>query len=88
MTSEAMGMQSAADYIAANGMDTYWDDTVGQTVATLETEDALYSMWLEDEQSVAEKMKLVQENQLAGVAEWKLGLEKPSVWPVIAQYLQ
>lgn len=88
MTSEAMGMQSAADYIAANGMDTYWDDTVGQTVATLETEDALYFMWLEDEQSVAEKMKLVQENQLAGVAEWKLGLEKPSVWPVIAQYLQ
>ena len=88
MTSEAMGMQSAADYIVANGMDTYWDDTVGQTVATLETEDALYSMWLEDEQSVAEKMKLVQENQLAGVAEWKLGLEKPSVWPVIAQYLQ
>ena len=88
MTSEAMSMQSAADYIAANGMDTYWDDTVGQTVATLETEDALYSMWLEDEQSVAEKMKLVQENQLAGVAEWKLGLEKASVWPVIAQYLQ
>ena len=88
MTSEAMSMQSAADYIAANGMDTYWDDTVGQTVATLETEDALYSMWLEDEQSVAEKMKLVQENQLAGVAEWKLGLEKPYVWPVIAQYLQ
>ena len=88
MTSEAMSMQSAADYIAANGMDTYWDDTVGQTVATLETEDALYSMWLEDEQSVAEKMKLVQENQLAGVAEWKLGLEKPSVWPVIDQYLQ
>ena len=88
MTSEAMGMQSAADYIAANGMDTYWDDTVGQTVATLETEDALYSMWLEDEQSIAEKMKLVQENQLAGVAEWKLGLEKASVWPVIAQYLQ
>ena len=88
MTSEAMGMQSAADYIAANGMDTYWDDTVGQTVATLETENALYSMWLEDEQSIAEKMKLVQENQLAGVAEWKLGLEKASVWPVIAQYLQ
>ena len=88
LTSEAMGMQSAADYIAANGMDTYWDETMGQTVATLETEDALYSMWLEDEQSIAEKMKLVQENQLAGVAEWKLGLEKPSVWPVISQYLQ
>ena len=88
LISEAMGMQSAADYVVANGMDTYWDETLGQTVATLETEEALYSMWLEDEQSIAEKMKLVQEYQLAGVAEWKLGLEKASVWSVISQYLQ
>lgn len=88
LTSEAMGMQSASDYVVANGMDTYWDETLGQTVATLETEEALYSMWLEDEQSIAEKMKLVQEYQLAGVAEWKLGLEKASVWSVISQYLQ
>ena len=33
-------------------------------------------------------MKLVQEYQLAGVAAWKLGFERDSVWPIIAQYLQ
>ena len=70
------------------GMDTYVDDEAGQNVASVEAEDGIYTIWVEDEQSIGEKMKLIQENQLAGVAEWKLGFERASVWPVIAQYLQ
>lgn len=88
LTSEVLGMDGTSNYIAEKGMDTYWDESMGQTVAILEGDDGIYSIWAEDEQSIAEKMKLVQENQLAGVAEWKLGFERASVWPVISQYLQ
>ncbi|NCC43456.1 MAG: glycosyl hydrolase family 18 [Clostridia bacterium] len=88
LTSEVLGMDGCTNYIAEKGMDTYWDEVLGQTVATLEGDDGLYTIWVEDEQSIAEKMKLVQENQLAGVAEWKLGFERDSIWPVISQYLQ
>lgn len=88
LTNEAMGMDTAANYIAQHNMEVYWDETSGQNVATLEGEDAIYTIWVEDEQSIGEKMKLVQEHQLAGVAEWKLGFERPSVWQVILQYLQ
>lgn len=88
VTSEVFGMNGALNYIKQNGMDTYWDTEVGQTVATLEGDDALYTIWLEDDQSIAEKMKLIQEYDLAGVAAWKLGLESDSVWSVISQYLQ
>lgn len=87
LTSEVLGMEGAANYIAEKGMDVYWDEKAGQNVATYEGEDALYTIWVEDEQSIAEKMKLVQEHDLAGVAEWKLGFERASIWPVIAQYL-
>lgn len=88
LTSEVLGMDGAANYISEHGMDTYWDDEAGQNVASVEDEDGIYTIWVEDEQSIGEKMKLIQENQLAGVAEWKLGFERASVWPVIAQYLQ
>ena len=88
LTSEVLGMDGTSRYIADKGMDVYWDEQAGQNIATYEGEDALYTIWVEDEQSIAEKMKLIQENGLAGVAEWKLGFERASVWPVIAQYLQ
>ena len=88
LTNEVLSMDGASRYIEEKGMDVFWDETTGQNVAIAETEDAIYTIWVEDEQSIAEKMKLVQENQLAGSAAWKLGFERASVWPVISQYLQ
>ncbi|MGN0323808.1 MAG: glycosyl hydrolase family 18 protein [Oliverpabstia sp.] len=88
LTNETLSMDGVSRYIEEKGMDVFWDETTGQNVAIAETEDAIYTIWVEDEQSIAEKMKLVQENQLAGIAAWKLGFERASVWPVISQYLQ
>lgn len=88
VTSEVLGMDGASKYIAENNMEVYWDSSVGQNVAMLEGSNDMYTIWVEDEQSIAEKMKLVQQWNLAGVAAWKLGFERDSVWEVIAQYLQ
>ncbi len=88
LSSEVLSMNATDAYIAEHGMETYWDEECGQTVAALETDEAIYTIWVEDEKSVEEKMKVIQEYQLAGVAEWKLGREKAEVWPVIMQYLQ
>ena len=54
----------------------------------VEAEDGIYTIWVEDEQSIGEKMKLIQENQLAGVAEWKLGFECADVWRLISKYIE
>ncbi len=88
VTSETLGMQGALNYVERNGMEVYWDTEAGQNVAMLESEDAIYLIWMEDAKSIEEKMKLIQKYELAGVASWKLGLEHESVWPVIAQYLK
>ena len=85
--SQALGMDEAAAFVAEHGIKTYWDASVGQNVGSAESGDVRYSIWLEDEQSIAEKLNLVSEYELAGVAAWRLGFERQSVWNVIADYV-
>ena len=52
-----------------------------------ETADGTYKIWLEDLQSLEEKLKVIKNNSLAGVAEWSLGQESSGVWDLILQYV-
>lgn len=88
VTSEAVGMQAAEELLLANGVAAQWDEASAQNYAEFEKEGALVRVWLEDEQSLDVKLQLMKNYDLAGVACWKLGLEKPSVWEVIQKYLQ
>ena len=88
ITSEVLGMDGAKNYAKENQMTETWDASLGQNVATVETSDARYTIWMEDEQSMEEKLKVIQENQLAGVAEWKLGFECADVWSLISEYIE
>ena len=88
ISSQILGMEGTQNYIRQNGMDVYWHEGSGQNIATLEGDNALYTIWVEDDLSIAEKMKLIKEYNLAGVASWKLGLESDSVWSVISEYLK
>ena len=87
ITSEVLGMDGAKNYAKENQMTETWDASLGQNVATVETSDARYTIWMEDEQSMEEKLKVIQSADLAGVAEWKLGFERSSIWDVIAKYV-
>lgn len=87
VTSEACGMNAADAFISANGMEVTWNETCSQNYAELNSDIGLYQIWLEDEQSIAAKMSLIKNYDLAGVAAWKLGFERPGVWQVIKEYL-
>lgn len=88
ITSEVLGMDGAKNYAKENQMTETWDASLGQNVATVETSDARYTIWMEDEQSMEEKLKVIQSADLAGVAEWKLGFECADVWSLILKYIE
>ena len=88
ITSEVLGMDGAKNYAKENQMTETWDASLGQNVATVETSDARYTVWMEDEQSMEEKLKVIQSADLAGVAEWKLGFECADVWSLISKYIE
>ena len=87
VSSTALGMDEAQQVVQDAGAQTEWDDTTKQNYAQWETEDGTYKIWLEDTKSLEEKLKLIKSDNLAGVAEWKLGWENSDVWDMILQYV-
>ena len=88
VTSEVCSMDQADAYVKEYNMEVYWNTDVSQNYAEGITDSGTLKMWLEDEKSLEEKMKLIQEYDLAGVAEWKLGFERADVWKIISSYIQ
>jgi len=70
-----------------NGIEPEWDEETGQYYGEYEKNGSIYKIWLEEEDSVETKLKVIEQADVAGIACWKLGLEKESVWEVINKYL-
>ena len=85
--SEARSMESAWSYMTENGAEPTWDEKTGQYYAEFKKDGILYRCWLEDDKSIEKRMKAVSEENIAGVAAWRLGFEKPSVWNIIIKYV-
>ena len=86
-TSSAMGMGEAAAWLSENAANVVWDEEAGQNYAEAKGVDGTSEIWIEDAQSISEKMKEVMAAGCAGVAEWKLGLETQDIWQVISDHL-
>lgn len=84
----AYGMQEIENFLANNGVETVWDEATCQYAAQFTLDGVGYAVWLEEKESLAVKLNVMNQYNLAGVAGWRLGQEKDDVWPVIGAYLQ
>lgn len=87
VTSQAYGMSKAQEILKDNAATPQWDRESGQYYAEYEKDDAFYRIWLEEEESIETKLKAIDSAGIAGIACWKLGLEKQSIWDVINKYI-
>lgn len=87
VSSEALSMSAAENVLAQHGVTATWDADTAQNFAQFEADGAKYQIWMEDAQSISAKLNLMSGYSLAGVAAWKLGLEKAEIWDVIGTYL-
>ena len=64
-----------------------WDDNLKQYY--VEYQDGSYTkkMWIEDEKSLKEKIDLIKNNNLAGVASWEKGMETDNFWTFLKESL-
>ena len=87
VTSQAYGMSKIKVAIETAGAKITVDKATGQNYAQWEADGATYKVWLEDEAALEEKLKLMKEYKLAGVASWRLGFESSSAWELILKYV-
>lgn len=87
VTSEALGMDAAANFVNQNGVETYWDSEACQNYGEKQIGDTFYQVWLEDQQSIEAKLNVMDAHGIAGVAEWQLGFENAGIWNTIDSYM-
>ena len=89
LSSRAVGMGAAEKFIKDNGGSVRWLEDLGQNYGEYYTaEGSLARVWLEDKESLTAKLNVMKENNIAGVACWKLGLDSKEAWEAIGAYLK
>lgn len=87
ISSQAVGMEMAEEYVAAHNIDVEWNEETCQNYGEYTSGDTLYQLWLEDEESIRVKLNIMEKYGIGGVAAWRLGFEKPEIWDEIETYL-
>lgn len=87
LKASTLTMASESNWVSGTGVTPVWDDTCCQNYVEYQVNDTLYQCWLEDLDSIAVKLQVMQSQGIKGIASWKLGLEVPAVWDVIAEYM-
>ena len=73
--------------VIPDGVEKQWDDNLKQYY--VEYQDGQYTkkIWIEDEKSLKEKISLIKNNNLAGVASWENGMETDNFWTFLKESL-
>ena len=88
MKTETVSMLNNQKVLNDHKAEANWDEGVGQNYAEFTENDILWQFWLEDSKSLALKLNVMRDNQLAGGAFWKEGQESQDVWDVIETYMK
>jgi spore germination protein YaaH len=87
VSSQALSMESAKEFIEKNNIQLQWDKESGQYYGETKKEDITYKIWLEDAKSLNLKATLIHKYGLGGIASWRKGFETIDVWNSIDSVL-
>ncbi len=80
LSSRAVPMSSLNALIMETGAKSVPDESSGQLKYTYQKNGFTYQFWAETEETVLKRIALAKKYDLAGVAAWRLGYEKESLW--------
>lgn len=85
-TSKTVNMNNI-DAVLPSNVTKEWDEELKQYYVEYTQDGKTYKMWVEDEESIKNKVALVKQYNLAGVAAWEKDRETENIWGVIKETL-
>ena len=81
-------MSGQSQFAKQYGIELVWDEELAQYYGGNTVDGTTYEIWVENAESLKEKLAVMDKYEIAGVAQWKLGLETDDVWSVIGDYMK
>ncbi|MBU2699800.1 spore germination protein YaaH [Sporomusaceae bacterium BoRhaA] len=81
--SRTLSMENEEKIIQDYHLTPQWLEKEGQYYTEYQQDGNRHRIWLEEDRSIGLKADLVDQYQLAGVASWRKGFEKNSIWNVL-----
>ncbi len=81
--SSTLGIAAAQRYAQDTGMALSWDENLGQYYGEYTDESGLKQLWIEDDESLSAKLRLIREKNIGGIAAWRLGYDTPDIWKLL-----
>lgn len=87
ISQKAYTMNGAENWVVSEGVTPIFDQEHGLNYVEKTVGKDTYKMWIEDSDSLRKRIELAVQYDLAGIAAWRRGYEKPEVWNVIEDYV-
>lgn len=88
VTSEAVDMFVANQFLKNHSIKTTVDEATGQNYGEATYDGIFAQVWMEDAYSITNRLNVMHAYDIAGVAAWKLGQETRDVWDIIEAYMK
>lgn len=85
LTSRVVNMK---DVSIPEGINKTWNDSLKQNYIEYKVGESVYKMWIEDEDSISNKIDLAKSYDLAGVGFWEKDRENEKLWDIVEEKLK
>lgn len=87
VSDEYLTLNNTADFLKRVGIQPEWNEETCQNYAEWKSGNATYKIWLEDAESISVKLNVMNTQDIAGVAVWRLGYGTQAVWELLNAYV-
>ena len=85
VSTSTMTMKTTKDYMDKHSDSVEWVEESGQYVVRDKDKNDEIEIWVENDKSLKEKLKLISKYKLAGFAAWRWGFENEETWSLIGE---